>query len=126
MLIGPILAFCLIDSSLYSFLMFIPIGILISLFVLNFLAYYLSPFVVDDESFYKLNFGKKRMNIKKEEITKVSVIYNGPDTRNSVAMIVILYNRDNKLFQTQLSGNLYNFKKLAEAFKKYNYPVEEQ
>ena len=66
------------------------------------------------------------MNIKKEEITKVSVIYNGPDTRNSVAMIVILYNRDNKLFQTQLSGNLYNFKKLAEAFKKYNYPVEEQ
>lgn len=127
MLVGPILAFCLIDFNQNSFFLFIPIVMLVSLFTLNFLVYYLSPFEVNEEGFYKYFFGKKKINIKKDAITNIDAIYNDPDTKNSVSLIVILYkNNIGKLFQTELSGNLYNLKQLIEAFKKYGYPVEER
>ena len=127
MLAGPVLAFCLTDSSNISYLMFIPIGMIVLFFSLNFLIYFLSPFVVNEEGFYKYTFGKKTTKIKKETITQVIAAYNDINTKKTVVMVIVMY-KDNldRLFQTQLSGNLYNLKGLAEAFKKYNYPVIEQ
>ena len=96
-------------------------------FAFNFLIYFFSSFVVNEEGFYKYTFGKKTTSIKKDAITKVCAAYNDFNTKNTVISVVIIY-KDNldRLFQTQLSGNLYNLRQLIEAFKKYNYPVEEQ
>lgn len=124
MLAGPILAFCLTDSSNISYLMFIPIGMIVLFFSLNFLIYFLSPFVVNEEGFIKYILGRKKFNIKKDDIIKINVIF--ADTNQSRVYCIILYyhKEPNKIIKTEFSGNLFNLTNVFIALKKYNFPLE--
>lgn len=124
MLAGPILAFCLTDSSNISYLMFIPIGMIVLFFSLNFLIYFLSPFVVNEEGFIKYILGRKKFNIKKDDIIKINVIF--ADTNQSHVYCIIFYYHKgpNKINKTEFSGNLFNLTNVFIALKKYNFPLE--
>jgi len=124
MLAGPILAFCLTDSSNISYLMFIPIGMIVLFFSLNFLIYFLSPFEVNEEGFIKYLLGRKKFNIKKDDIIKINVIF--ADTNQSRVYCIILYYHKgpNKIIKTEFSGNLFNLTNVFIALKKYNFPLQ--
>lgn len=124
MLMGSLLPLFIIEKGQYTFLLFIPASIILILFILNFLAYYFSPFEVNEEGFIKYLFGRKKFNIKKDDIIKINAIF--ADTNQSRVYCIIFYYHKgpNKIVKTEFSGNLFNLTNVFIALKKYNFPLE--
>lgn len=124
MLMGSLLPLFIIDKGQYTFLLFIPATIIFILFILNFLAYFYSPFEVNEEGFIKYLLGRKKLNIKKDDIIKINVIF--ADTSQSRVYCIILYYHKgpNKIVKTEFSGNLFNLTNVLIALKKYNFPLQ--
>lgn len=124
MLMGTLLPFFIIDKGQFTFLLFIPAIIILILFILNFLYYFISPFEVNEERFIKYLLGRKKLNIKKDDIIKINAIF--ADTNQSrVYCIILYYNKGpNKIIKTEFSGNLFNLTNVLMALKKYNFPLQ--
>ena len=124
MMAGPITAFILIDKAQISFLLLIPAFIIGIMFAFNFINYFSNYFLINETKFVKFFFFKKKMDIDKEHVQSIS--YQCVPGSEIVTMFQINYTgKDDKLYFTQLSGNMYNLSKIIEAFKKYGYPVNE-
>lgn len=124
MLMGTLLPLFIIDKGQYTFLLFIPAIIILILFVLNFLYYFVSPFEVNEERFIKYLLGRKKLNIKKDDIIKINAIF--ADTNQSrVYCIILYYHKGSKIIiKTEFSGNLFNLTNVLMALKKYNFPLQ--
>lgn len=124
MLMGSLLPLFIIEKGQYTFLLFIPASIILILFILNFLAYFYSPFEVNEERFIKYFLGRKKFNIKKDDIIKINAIF--ADTNQSRVYYIILYyhKEPNKIVKTEFSGNLFNLTNVLTALKKYNFPLQ--
>lgn len=124
MLMGSLLPLFIIDKGQYTFLLFIPASIILILFILNFLSYFYSIFEVNEEGFIKYILGRKKFNIKKDDIIKINVIF--ADTNQSHVYCITLYYHKgpNKIIKTEFSGNLFNLTNVFIALKKYNFPLE--
>ena len=124
MMAGPITAFILVDKAQISFLLLIPAFIIGIMFAFNFINYFSNYFLINETKFVKFFFFKKKMDIDKERVQSIS--YQCVPGSEIVTMFQINYTgKDDKLYFTQLSGNMYNLNKIIEAFKKYGYPVNE-
>ena len=124
MMAGPITAFILVDKAQISFLLLIPAFIIGIMFAFNFINYFSNYFLINETKFVKFFFCKKKMDIDKERVQSIS--YQCVPGSEIVTMFQINYTgKDDKLYFTQLSGNMYNLNKIIEAFKKYGYPVNE-
>ena len=121
---GSLLPLFIIDKGQYTFLLFIPASIILILFILNFLSYFFSIFEVNEEGFIKYILGRKKFNIKKDNIIKINVIF--ADTNQSHVYCITLYYHKgpNKIIKTEFSGNLFNLTNVFIALKKYNFPLE--
>ena len=123
MMAGPITAFILIDKA-HSFLLLIPASIIGIMFAFNFINYFSNFFLINETKFMRYFFFKKKLDIDKERVQSIS--YQCVPGSEIVTMFQINYTgKDDKLYFTQLSGNMYNLNKIIEAFKKYGYPVNE-
>ena len=123
MMAGPITAFILIDKA-HSFLLLIPASIIGIMFAFNFINYFSNFFLINETKFMRYFFFKKKLDIDKERVQSIS--YQCAPGSEIVTMFQINYTgKDDKLYFTQLSGNMYNLNKIIEAFKKYGYPVNE-
>ena len=124
MMVGPITAFILIDKAQISFLLLIPAFIIGIMFAFNFINYFSNFFLINETKFMRYFFFKKKLDIDKERVQSIS--YQCVPGSEIVTMFQINYTgKDDKLYFTQLSGNMYNLNKIIEAFKKYGYPVNE-
>ena len=124
MMVGPITAFILIDKAQFSFLLLIPSSIIGIMFAFNFINYFSNFFLINETKFMRYFFFKKKLDIDKERVQSIS--YQCVPGSEIVTMFQINYTgKDDKLYFTQLSGNMYNLNKIIEAFKKYGYPVNE-
>ena len=124
MMVGPITAFILIDKAQISFLLLIPAFIIGIMFAFNFINYFSNFFLINETKFMWYFFFKKKLDIDKERVQSIS--YQCVPGSEIVTMFQINYTgKDDKLYFTQLSGNMYNLSKIIEAFKKYGYPVNE-
>lgn len=125
MMAGPITAFILIDKAQVTFLLLIPAFIIGIMFVFNFINYFSNYFLINETKFVKFFFFKKKMDIDKDRVQSVS--YQCVPGSEIVTMFQVNYmGKDDKLYYTQISGNMYNLNKIIEAFKKYGYPINEQ
>ena len=125
MMAGPITAFILIDKAQVTFLLLIPAFIIGIMFVFNFINYFSNYFLINETKFVKFFFFKKKMDIDKDRVQSVS--YQCVPGSEIVTMFQINYmGKDDKLYYTQISGNMYNLNKIIEAFKKYGYPIDQQ
>ena len=123
MMAGPITAFILIDKA-HSFLLLIPASIIGIMFAFNFINYFSNFFLINETKFMRYFCFKKKLDIDKERVQSIS--YQCVPGSEIVTMFQINYTgKDDKLYFTQLSGNMYNLSKIIEAFKKYGYPVNE-
>ena len=123
MMAGPITAFILIDKA-HSFLLLIPASIIGIMFAFNFINYFSNFFLINETKFMKYFFFKKKLDIDKERVQSIS--YQCVPGSEIVTMFQINYTgKDDKLYFTQLSGNMYNLNKIIEAFIKFGYPVNE-
>lgn len=125
MMAGPITAFILIDKAQVTFLLLIPAFIIGIMFVFNFINYFSNYFLINETKFVKFFFFKKKMDIDKDRVQSVS--YQCVPGSEIVTMFQVNYmGKDDKLYCTQISGNMYNLNKIIEAFKKYGYPIDQQ
>lgn len=125
MMAGPITAFILIDKAQVTFLLLVPAFIIGIMFVFNFINYFSNYFLINETKFVKFFFFKKKMNIDKDRVQSVS--YQCVPGSEIVTMFQVNYmGKDDKLYYTQISGNMYNLNKIIEAFKKYGYPIDQQ
>lgn len=125
MMAGPITAFILIDKAQVTFLLLIPAFIIGIMFVFNFINYFSNYFLINETKFVKFFFFKKKMDIDKDRVQSVS--YQCVPGSEIVTMFQVNYmGKDDKLYYTQISGNMYNLNKIIEAFKKYGYPIDQQ
>lgn len=125
MMAGPITAFILIDKAQVTFLLLIPAFIIGIMFVFNFINYFSNYFLINETKFVKFFFFKKKMDIDKDRVQSVS--YQCVPGSEIVTMFQVSYmGKDDKLYYTQISGNMYNLNKIIEAFKKYGYPIDQQ
>ena len=125
MLAGPIVAFCLIDKLGITFLMFVPIIIIGAMFAFNLFNFLFTYFEVNENKIVKRFLGRKSIDIDKDRVS--SIVYICVNDTPQVAGIQINYKgKDDKLYYTQFSGNMYNLNTIVEAFKKYEYPVHQQ
>ena len=123
MMAGPITAFILIDKA-HSFLLLIPAFIIGIMFAFNFINYFSNFFLINETKFMRYFFFKKKLDIDKERVQSIS--YQCVPGSEIVTMFQINYTgKDDKLYFTQLSGNMYNLNKIIEAFIKFGYPVNE-
>ncbi len=124
MLTGSLLPLFIIDKGQYTFLLFIPAIIILILFILNFLYYFISPFEVNEERFIKYLFGRKKLNIKKDDIIKINAIFADTNQSHVYCIILYLHKGPNKIIKTEFSGNLFNLTNVLIALKKYNFPLQ--
>lgn len=125
MMAGPITAFILIDKAQVTFLLLVPAFIIGIMFVFNFINYFSNYFLINENKFVKFFFFKKKMDIDKDRVQSVS--YQCVPGSEIVTMFQVNYmGKDDKLYYTQISGNMYNLNKIIEAFKKYGYPIDQQ
>lgn len=124
MLAGPITAFCLVDKSAMSFLMFVPVIIIAAMFAFNLCNYLFTYFEVSENRIVKRFIGRKSFDIPKEKV--LSITYTSFNGSEIVASFQINYmGKDDKQYFTQFSGNMYNLNTIIGAFKKYDYPVNQ-
>ena len=125
MMAGPITAFIVIDKAQVTFLLLVPAFIIGIMFAFNFINYFSNYFLINETKFVKFFFFKKKMDIDKDRVQSVS--YQCVPGSEIVTMFQINYmGKDDKLYYTQISGNMYNLNKIIEAFKKYGYPIDQQ
>ena len=125
MLAGPITAFCLMDKLAASFLMLVPVIIIGLMFAFNLFNYLFTYFEVNDKRIVKRFIGRKSIDLSKEQVSSITYTCLN-DTEQVIAIQINYKGKDDKLYYTQFSGNMYNLNTIVQAFKKYEYPVNKQ